>query len=68
MIALYPSRFDEFTLARINPDLVVLGAGSLFELVYLYGLSVWLNRPGFPRQFGALAMTAPLRNRKFLTT
>ena len=27
--ALYPSNFNEYLLARINPDLVVLGAGSL---------------------------------------
>lgn len=33
--ALFPSNFDEYTLARLAPDLVVLGAGSLFEPVYL---------------------------------
>lgn len=47
VIALYPSRFDEFTLARINPDLVVLGAGSLFELVYLRPLSL-AQQAGIP--------------------
>lgn len=33
--ALFPQNFSEYTLARIDPDLVVLGAGSLFEPVYL---------------------------------
>lgn len=33
--ALFPANFNEYSLARINPDLVVLGAGSLFEPVYL---------------------------------
>ena len=32
---LFPSSFSEFSLARMAPDLVVLGAGSLFEPVYL---------------------------------
>ena len=32
---IYPANFNEFTLARKAPDLVVLGAGSLFEPVYL---------------------------------
>lgn len=33
--ALFPSSFTEYSLARLQPDLVVLGAGSLFEPVYL---------------------------------
>lgn len=33
--ALFPTSFNEYTLARLQPDLVVLGAGSLFEPVYL---------------------------------
>lgn len=32
---IFPTNFNEFSLARMNPDLVVLGAGSLFEPVYL---------------------------------
>jgi polysaccharide pyruvyl transferase WcaK-like protein len=32
---LFPANFTEFSLARLAPDLVVLGAGSLFEPVYL---------------------------------
>lgn len=33
--ALFPANFNEYSLVRLNPDLVVLGAGSLFEPVYL---------------------------------
>ena len=47
VLALYPSRFDEFTLARLQPDLVVLGAGSLFELVYLKPL-ILAQQAGIP--------------------
>lgn len=32
---IFPDSFNEFALSRINPDLVVLGAGSLFEPIYL---------------------------------
>lgn len=45
--ALYPSNFNEYLLARINPDLVVLGAGSLFEPVYLKPL-VLAQQQGIP--------------------
>lgn len=45
--ALFPSAFDEFTLARLRPDLVVLGAGSLFELIYLKPL-VLAQQYGIP--------------------
>lgn len=37
---LFPSSFSEFSLARMAPDLVVLGAGSLFEPVYLKPLAM----------------------------
>src|SRR5690554_3063777 len=46
-VPLFPSRFDEFMLARIQPDLVVLGAGSLFEHVYLKPL-ILAQQNGIP--------------------
>lgn len=33
--SIYPTNFNEYSLARLKPDLVVLGAGSLLEPVYL---------------------------------
>jgi len=45
--ALFPSNFNEYSLARINPDLVVLGAGSLFEPVYLKPL-ILAQQQGIP--------------------
>lgn len=45
--AIYPANFNEYTLARINPDLVVLGAGSLFEPVYLKPL-ILAQQQGIP--------------------
>ncbi|NLM38974.1 MAG: hypothetical protein GX205_02875 [Firmicutes bacterium] len=45
--ALFPSAFDELALARLRPDLVVLGAGSLFELIYLKPL-VLAQQYGIP--------------------
>lgn len=47
VVSLFPSRFDEFTLARISPHLVVLGAGSLFEMVYLKPLAL-AQQAGIP--------------------
>lgn len=44
---MYPASFDEFTLARLAPDVVVLGAGSLFEPVYLKPL-VLANQAAIP--------------------
>ncbi|NMB01934.1 MAG: polysaccharide pyruvyl transferase family protein [Firmicutes bacterium] len=38
LTALFPSNFNEYSLARLAPDVVVLGAGSLFEPVYLKAL------------------------------
>ena len=44
---IYPASFTEFSLARLDPDLVVLGAGSLFEPVYLKPL-VLANQNSIP--------------------
>src|SRR5690554_4080701 len=44
---IFPAAFNEFALARIDPDLVVLGAGSLFEPVYLKPL-VLAQQHGIP--------------------
>ena len=52
--ALFPSAFDELALARLRPDLVVLGAGSLFELIHLKPSS-WLNSTVYPLRFGVQA-------------
>ncbi len=43
----FPTNFNEFSLARVKPDLVVLGAGSLFEPVYLKPL-VLAGQHGIP--------------------
>jgi len=47
VIPIFPSRFDELASARLNPSLVVLGAGSLLELIYLEPLHL-AQQAGIP--------------------